>query len=581
MASDKLGHFSCVNLTWSVVGQRRGVLIHTSFKTYPDSCAIIFTQEVPYGAQGTNASKAEMPKDGHKVEEGAFPPILSFPSFLLSERLQNLGYLTWKGTFAQAIYGKNVTEHLAGLSSNGPVVLFDQTSSLIVSPLDNFKTAVHTHSVEANAWETGVSSELTSIPSGFSHRTLIIAGVGITQAIDAYGKTVRKIYSTDRSQEKLDPVINYLSYWTAAGLPNLKFLPRVDRWKDFKFVLGSHGSTEFAVPDPDFALAFYRMLFDYGIANGMRGFEHDFLNFNFLAVPHFRQNFGSSRRWLQAMDQAAFERALPVQLCMALPSIADKAGDSNATLLLRSMRSDGLILQPDKPATSIDASFMTALEGRKLLQGNIWSTYAEVDEVDGVNVRSRASRLLWHYVLSIDVHASWHLQKGDFYPALDMKLGWVAHRWHRLHAPTPCLPGQLAVKSGCLLGPGAFIESDLPRVLNDRPVMVANDTHQFDLLQLSPVLANGWVLLGETTKYVSVSRKRFRSVTVTSAGISVEADGVINEEIHVVALKPTEISDISPGREWTIIQKTVRFESSSSVVVHFTPEKVLEHAMQA
>lgn len=240
------------------------------------------------------------------------------------------------------------------------------------------------------------------------------------------------------------------------------------------------------------------------------------------------------------------------------------------------MRSDGLILQLEKPATSIDASFMTALEGRKL-QGHIWSTYAEVD---GVDVRSRVSTLLWHYVLSIDVHASWHLQKGDFYPPLDMNLGWVAHRWHRLHAPTPCLPGQLAVKSGCLLGPSAFIESDLPRVLNDRPVMVANDTHRFDLLQLSPVLANGWVLLGETTKYVSVSRKRFRSVTVTSAGISVEADGVINEEIQLVALQPTEKSDISSGQEWTIIQKTVRFQTSR-VVVHFTPEKVLEHAMQA
>lgn len=220
VASDRLGHFSCVNVTWSVVG-RPGALIHTSFKTYLDSCAIIFTQEIPQGARGTNASKAEMPKDGHQVEQGAFPPILSFPSFVLSERLQNLGFLTWKGTFAQAIHGKNVTEHLAGLSSNGPVVLFDQTSSLIVSPLDNFKTAVHTHSTEANAWETGVSSELTSIPRGFSHRTLIIAGVGVTQAIDAYGKTVRKIYSTDRSQfKKFDPVINYLSYWTAAGLPS-------------------------------------------------------------------------------------------------------------------------------------------------------------------------------------------------------------------------------------------------------------------------------------------------------------------------------------------------------------------------
>ena len=173
--------------------------------------------------------------------------------------------------------------------------------------------------------------------------------------------------------------------------------------------------------------------------------------------------------------------------------------------------SDGLILQPDKPATSIDASFTMALEpsGRKL-QGHIWGTYAEVDVIP--------AQLPWHYVLSIDVKVPWQLQVDDFYPPLAMTggaRGWVARRWHAAHRPTACLDGQLAVKSGCLLGPSAVAEADLPRILNDRPVMVANDTHQFDLLQLSPVLENGWVLLGELGKYVSVSRKRFPRMTVT------------------------------------------------------------------
>ena len=57
-----------------------------------------------------------------------------------------------------------------------------------------------------------------------------------------------------------------------------------------------------------------------GSAKGMSGFEQDFLNFNFLAVPSFRRTFGASQRWLQAMDQAAAERDLPLQFCMALPS---------------------------------------------------------------------------------------------------------------------------------------------------------------------------------------------------------------------------------------------------------------------
>ena len=218
--SDALGNFSCVNMTWSVqLDPRRIIHLHTSFQTYLETCAVILVQEVPQGAQHTNASEAKMPKDGHQLEEGAHPPILSFPSFAVSEQLRNLGFLTWRGMFAKAVYGKGVVDHLAGLSSNGPVLLFnEQPLSLIVSPLDNFKNAVHSFTAEVNAWETGVSSEITSLPPGFRHRTLLMAAEGITHALDVYGNTVRKIFRTNRASEDSDNVINYLSYWTATFL---------------------------------------------------------------------------------------------------------------------------------------------------------------------------------------------------------------------------------------------------------------------------------------------------------------------------------------------------------------------------
>lgn len=52
----------------------------------------------------------------------------------------------------------------------------------------------------------------------------------------------------------------------------------------------------------------------------MRTFEHDFLNFNFLGVPHFRTTWGASERWLRDMDRAAREQGVAIQFCMALPS---------------------------------------------------------------------------------------------------------------------------------------------------------------------------------------------------------------------------------------------------------------------
>lgn len=47
---------------------------------------------------------------------------------------------------------------------------------------------------------------------------------------------------------------------------------------------------------------------------------------------------------------------------------------------------------------------------------------------------------------------------------------------------------------------------DIPALHNTRPIMVANDTRVFDLLELAPVSQNGWVLLGEVGRYVRVSR---------------------------------------------------------------------------
>lgn len=88
----------------------------------------------------------------------------------------------------------------------------------------------------------------------------------------------------------------------------------------YKFVQSVGGGSQFAEPHPSDALRFYDDLFSYGIANGMRGFENDFLNFNLLSIPYFRQNYNASTEWLRAMNTAAVKHKIPIQLCMSLPS---------------------------------------------------------------------------------------------------------------------------------------------------------------------------------------------------------------------------------------------------------------------
>jgi hypothetical protein len=65
--------------------------------------------------------------------------------------------------------------------------------------MDNFKAAVHhVRGGVSVAWDTGVSSELTSLPVGFEHRTMLVAGRGITATMERWGRALRKSYGTQR-----------------------------------------------------------------------------------------------------------------------------------------------------------------------------------------------------------------------------------------------------------------------------------------------------------------------------------------------------------------------------------------------
>ena len=120
-------------------------------------------------------------------------------------------------------------------------------------------------------------------------------------------------------------------------------------------------------------------------------------------------------------------------------SIADKAGDTNSTIVNRCVRSDGRILQPDKPATAIDSTFSQTTAGaRTAPEGDIWSTMTTL-----------GGDIVWHYLLSIDVKTEWSIHGGDFYPPMPTKTtqlapnssvsGWALHPWLVLRAHELCI----------------------------------------------------------------------------------------------------------------------------------------------
>ena len=199
-----LGRFSCTNVTWALGPS--AVPLHTSVKVY--SRAVVFVTQLPEGASSTNASNPPLPPppapagaggmEWERANAGAHPPSIAFPAFHTAagtaSQLPQLGFATWSGVMSPIKVGTNVTSVLCGLTSSGPVALYDRAhTTLVVSPLDNFKSAVHTAS--STAWETGVGSEIRSLPHGFTHRTLLLLGKGrgVTAAMGEWGQAVRQV----------------------------------------------------------------------------------------------------------------------------------------------------------------------------------------------------------------------------------------------------------------------------------------------------------------------------------------------------------------------------------------------------
>lgn len=221
--NDVLGHFTCVNVSW-VAGA--GHVLHTSLKTYAGSNIAVFVQQIPAGARGTNASNPLLPGGLRVMDPGNYDPVVAFPA-LAGGQLEELGFVTWQSRMINVELGTNVTggppgqnepliegRGLQGLSTSGPVVLFDDNfNSLVVAPMDNFKSAVHHVRDGTTVWDTGVSSELTDLPPGFEHRTMLVGGRGITTTMDAWGRALRSCYRTNHTAI-FDPNIEYLSYWT-------------------------------------------------------------------------------------------------------------------------------------------------------------------------------------------------------------------------------------------------------------------------------------------------------------------------------------------------------------------------------
>ena len=104
----------------------------------------------------------------------------------------------------------------------------------------------------------------------------------------------------------------------SVGVPLALYIPffcKNYNAKNIRFLNG----TKFAIAHPDDSEQFFTALFSEK-SDIMNLIEHDFLNFNFLAVREFRSKFGWARKWFQGFARAAEKFNIDLMLCMQLPS---------------------------------------------------------------------------------------------------------------------------------------------------------------------------------------------------------------------------------------------------------------------
>jgi hypothetical protein len=118
--SDVLGEFSCVNVSWVTGG---GLVLHTSLKTYAGLDMSIFVQQMPGGATGTNASNPVLPGGLRVMDPGNYDPVVAFPA-LSGGQLEQLGFVTWQSRMINVELGVNVTQVRSLLSNERALPCF-------------------------------------------------------------------------------------------------------------------------------------------------------------------------------------------------------------------------------------------------------------------------------------------------------------------------------------------------------------------------------------------------------------------------------------------------------------------------
>jgi len=204
-------------------------------------------------------------------------------------------------------------------------------------------------------------------------------------------------------------------------------------------------------------------------------------------------------------------QALVVGLSTGPNGPSDKIGFTNASLVMSTVRGDGLNLQPDRPATLLDSALLYAFAGNGQLPDvrSTWTAHA-------------GHALRWHSVLAVSLAAPFSLSATDLGPA-GTATSFAVFDWFNPTSALAVLPAD---------GSKAFT---IPQG-QGQPSAPAT-AHSVQHFVVVPQLAGGWWVYGEAGKVVGMSHQRVDHVLeVGTDGFSFDVIGSAGEPAGVTFL---------------------------------------------
>ena len=225
--ADALGPYTRLAQSFDLgASETAAATVELSVRAY--GASLVFEQRFPHGLDMAAALSPATAHEAAAADVTGLAPAFSWPSFGLSTgAAASYAWRSWHGTYGSysglrlspndtLVFNGVPTMPLAFVPPPGVNV----ADAVLVSPLDQFKTAAHaaSHGDEAS-WRHGPSSRLSRLPAGFSTSVLVIASRGgPTAAVDAWGRAMRHWHRTNRSEAlSADVVVRKIGVWTDNG----------------------------------------------------------------------------------------------------------------------------------------------------------------------------------------------------------------------------------------------------------------------------------------------------------------------------------------------------------------------------